>query len=106
MKVQGDILFVPVNGVPAGLPRLTPIAGRYVFAEGEVTGHTHSARGGAGITAYRDGMTTFATVDELVGEGVAVEHQEHEAIVLEPGAWEIKRQVEWTDANEPVYVGD
>lgn len=105
MKVQGDILFVPVPALPANLEALPPVGNRYVFAEGEVTGHTHSAPT-TGLLAYRDGATTYATVDELVGEGVAVTHQEHDPVVLEPGAWLIRRQVEWTDLNEPIQVAD
>ena len=105
MQVQGDILFVPIKSVPKGLSPTQAQAGRHIFALGEVTGHSHSVAATKGLQVYRQGETTYCTIEELTG-GVEVEHQEHGPITLDPGAWEIKRQVEWTDANEPIYVGD
>ncbi len=104
MYAQGDLLFVKVAqaaGVPVG-----PEQGRLIMAYGEVTGHHHSVAVRAGLTLTRvDEGVQYLTIDELLGPAV-VEHQEHGPITLDPGIWEVRRQREWTDADEPMFVGD
>lgn len=112
---QGDVL---VLGLPKPLPagaELTPIAAegtRTVLAHGEVTGHAHALP--ASCTAM------FAPSDDLkrllgledgdrilrVEEPTQLAHEEHSAIAIPAGDFIVRRQREWTDAEEPIQVAD
>jgi len=102
-KAQGDLLFVPVPCVPAGQP-LVVEDGRYILARGEATGHHHSVavtpRVRAVVTAVG---VTYLTIEELT----EVQHQEHGSVLLEAGAWEVRRQREYDwDEEEIRNVAD
>lgn len=103
---QGDLLFTPLAALPLSL-KASPVApeqGRLILAYGEVTGHHHSVPMTAVREAVRDeGGVTYLTLDQLT----AVEHQEHAAIPMDPGLWQVRRQREASDADESwAWVGD
>lgn len=89
---QGDVLLHPSN-IPDGAVEVHN-TGTIVLAEGEATGHSH--------TLPRTGVREFVTKDGRrfvsVRRAVSVRHQEHGTLVLQPGTYEIRRQVEqWMD---------
>ncbi len=93
MYRQGDVLIVPVDAVPEGVRLVAREAGRLVLAHGEVTGHAHVVEGAAALFALD---SRLATGRFLRVEGDAsVVHEEHDSIVLPPGAYEIRRQREY-----------
>lgn len=89
---QGDVLLHPVAELPEGVRRVE--ADRLVLAEGEVTGHAHvvTAPGAALYELPEPGFTRYLVVDR---EGVRLIHEEHGAIAIAPGAYEVRRQREY-----------
>ena len=120
VRRQGDILFIARDSLPEGVkPIAVANVDRHVLAHGEATGHTHSilanrarlyvadAPGGGS----RGGMEpNVVGVLELLdpGRNAPVEHQEHPPLPLDGGnkLWEVRRQEEWTDEQEPRQVAD
>lgn len=105
---QGDLLFrlVPLAAV-TGAP-VAPDQQRLIMAYGEVTGHHHSVAMETGTLTRESEGVQYLTIDELLDEARVV-HQEHDTITLprvEGMAWQVIRQREWTDADEPIFVGD
>lgn len=115
---QGDVLIVRVDSLPSNATKRERDNGRVILAYGEVTGHCHqidnpdaailfdldlsatpqaNARRAAyaGITEPVDpsaDLLTFLTVDTLS----QLVHDEHAAITLEPGTYQVIRQREYT----------
>lgn len=90
---QGDVLFMCVDDIPEEmeLKRVDMKMGRYVFAEGEATGHHHSCLADPGIELYEDtNGTLWCTTDRET----TVTHQEHGPITLEPGTYKVGKVVE------------
>lgn len=102
---QGDILLIPVDEVPKGLTEVPRENGKIVLAEGEATGHLHM------IEAPE---ATFLASDlaEIEGRFLAVEaevaltHPEHDAVTIEPGTYEVRRQRSYTEAGGIELVTD
>lgn len=105
---QGDLLFIypgdPSYRKPTGkLTRQAPKGGRCIVARGEATGHHHSFNARVGVMELDEGGVTYLTLDQLT----KIKHQEHAPAVLNPDKLiEVRRQTEWTDANEPRQVLD
>jgi hypothetical protein len=100
---QGDILLVRVAaGVSFSGRSVSPEGGRLILARGEVTGHQHSV------------ASADAELVESEAEGVFLRimaatplvHQEHGAIVLEPGVYRVQRQREYEPGELPRNVAD
>lgn len=97
MYAQGDILLIRIGDEAESLHEPEqPI----VLAEGEVTGHKHAVHGGAML--FRDDAQARAIPDDLyigtlrVGkDGADLRHEEHAAIALRPGRYEVRRQREY-----------
>jgi len=100
---QGDILLerigaLPVSGevVPAGEDGVTTIA------EGEFEGHSHAFKRGK-VTFYRDPLLARDIHDSRLyvghvnveSEEAVLEHQEHAAITLPQGSYQVRRQREF-----------
>lgn len=66
--------------------------GRIVLAEGEVTGHAH--------VILDDGAVLLSDGEQLavldVERKVALTHEEHRTLTVEPGQWEVRRQREYS----------
>ncbi len=88
---QGDVLVIPCKAIPAGLPHVDAENGRLILARGEATGHHHSIALNPRIAMFRDdasGGRLYLKADEPV----SLEHQEHTALAISPGAYEVRIQ--------------
>lgn len=92
MVRQGDILCLPLEKLPEGL-KVLKAKEKIILAEGEVTGHFHS------IIMDPEKINPF-----MGGEGkmflevfkdVELTHNEHATLVLVPGFYEVRRQLEF-----------
>jgi len=87
---QGDVLLKRIGSLPAGAERQGADGGRIVLAYGEVTGHAH-AIDAAAATMYRSGNKDILETRK----GAVLRHEEHTALPLEPGYYEVIRQREY-----------
>ncbi len=108
---QGDIGIARVTkkfDINMELKPIKAVNGRLILAYGEATGHHHSVS----LLDYPE-----TELYDVIGEaekmllkvaepGVVIEHQEHAAIILEPGWYEIHRQVEYSPEDEYRYIAD
>src|SRR5262249_22018557 len=100
---QGDLLLVPVAGIPEGARRLR--SGRLVLANGEATGHAHvvdDARASLHGSRWED--VWFLAVEE--GEPVLLVHDEHDSLPVLPGVYEVRRQREYAPRGRSTWVSD
>jgi len=99
MVRQGDVLLVPVTAIPEGRSA-APVDGRLILAYGEATGHHHSV-------ASRDAAVVEAAegVFLRIMAPTTLEHPEHAPIWLEPGAYRVVTQREYSP-QEIVRVRD
>ena len=86
MKRQGDLLIVPLTGLPDGIK---PKNDR-ILAEGEVTGHLHQLTGGS---VYTKKESLFFKIPQ--GCEVTLTHPEHNPLIFTPGTYEVIRQREY-----------
>lgn len=87
---QGDVLLVPVDEMPEG-STVTSEDGRLILARGEATGHHHSV-------ADRDAALVQAAEGVFlhIMAPTPLEHPQHAPIRLEPGAYRVVTQREYT----------
>ena len=94
---QGDVLLRRVDGTPAPLVPVAREEGRIVLAHGETAGHAHA------IDAPEDEATFLSAADNrrflTLMADVDLRHEEHVAIRVPAGTYEVIRQREWTDAE-------
>ncbi len=88
---QGDVLVIPVTSAPRGEP-LQPIGGRFVLADGEMTGHSHSVALSDRIAMFREDGSGGGLIGFVTGEPVPVTHQEHTALPMPVGECRVIRQ--------------
>lgn len=84
---QGDVTLVPVTEM-GDLPKTERVRGRLVLAEGEVTGHAHGVTD-RGANLYGTELET-RFLEVLAAGGVALDHEEHDTIVVPQGLWEVR----------------
>lgn len=82
MVRHGDVLLIRVGDRPSHAP--APTARRHIVALGEAMGHTHVLE--APCVAQGDTITVL--------EPGRLTHDEHRAIPLAPGVYEVRRQRE------------
>lgn len=87
---QGDVLLVPVKKAK-GVP-IQAQEGRLVLARGEATGHHHSIALSDRVAMFREDGSGGGLFLAVTGAPVALEHQEHGAIALPPGAYRVSIQ--------------
>lgn len=97
MAAQGDCLIVAVGEIPHDAVEVQPTGGTYVVAHSE-TGHHHAVDAeGARYYSTPDPLVCYLRVD---GEYVDLVHMRdydtHETIRIPRGAFQIRRQREWT----------
>ena len=95
MKIyrQGDVLLVQVPAIPSlALPVISDAHERIVLAHGEVTGHAHAIYEPQKVLAWSADAERFIQVIEEV----ALRHEEHDAITLDPGIYHVAIQTEYT----------
>lgn len=78
---QGDVLIRGVARIPEAA---RPKKGRAILAFGEVTGHCHEAIGDGVEVFERDGVLYLSAP-----KGCTVQHEEHKAIAVPPGDYQI-----------------
>lgn len=83
---QGDLLFMAIPRLPVDL---TERAGKGIV-QGEVTGHSHCLREGLVLSDAQGALFL-----EVV-HAAQVIHQEHHAIELPAGCYQVSRQREYT----------
>lgn len=92
---QGDVLFFLTDRktLPSGAkPVKQKFPGKVTFAEGEVTGHHHSAvADGVELVEDKDGVLWCKVENE---DGAVVTHQEHGPVTLDPGVYKVGRVAE------------
>lgn len=93
---QGDVLIERVDAIPpAALPSPATLQARWILAEGEVTGHTHS------IDAEEATLLLLELDNQMdmylrVHTATQVTHEEHGPITLAPGDYRVGRQREYS----------
>jgi len=115
MKRQGDVLLVPVEAVPVGAkPADRDEASRIVLAVGEKSGHAHAIRN-PDVTSFKfetaeGDVANRALVDYILvgGSGAKLAHEyidmrkaDHDPIELEPGAYRVVQQRNFTGQPKP-----
>ena len=106
---QGDVLLVriPETLVRQGRQRLriderARVDGRLILAYGEATGHAHAIDcPTAELLDANDGRRFLRTP-----EGCRLTHEEHDAIDLDPGWYEVIRQREYDPGLRFIDVND
>lgn len=92
---QGDILLVPVKSIPNAVEVIERDQGRIILAYGEVTGHAHAIKDKR-ATLFRDPKLAAIFMHISGDAPVALEHDEHAAIHVPPGKYQIIRQREYS----------
>lgn len=88
---QGDVLLIPCKAIPTRAVAVEPQNGRLIVAYGEATGHHHSFPHRRGAVLFRDdasGGRLYVKVTDVV----ALEHQEHTALTIPVGKYEVHIQ--------------
>jgi hypothetical protein len=78
---QGDVLLVPIEGIPAGAKKHPD---KHV-AEGEVSGHFHVATAPSATVLEASGQRFL-----YAPRGTKIKHQEHKPIKVPPGKYEVR----------------
>lgn len=101
---QGDLLLVPVPDLPEHA--LLPRRGRLVLAEGEATGHAHVVEDDRACL-HRIGWGGGTVYLSVVGDApVSLVHEEHDALPVSPGVYEVRRQREYEPRGRFRRVSD
>jgi hypothetical protein len=100
---HGDVLLVPVKSIPATavLQEKAP-DGRTILAAGEVTGHHHAFAKGVPVDLLVEGATKYIKVTEPS----LLRHEEHRALQIPTGIYEIVTPVEYVPKELPRAVAD
>ena len=93
---QGDVLLVPVEETPADVVPVAVEDGRLILARGEATGHHHSIAFADRVALFREDGSGGGLFLSVTGPApVVLEHQEHHALQIPPGNFEVRRQKEY-----------
>ncbi len=93
---QGDVLVRRIKALPKNIKPAAPENGRLVLAHGEATGHHHSFALSDRVALFREDGSGGGLFLSITGAPAALEHQEHTALVLAPGNYEVVRQREYS----------
>jgi hypothetical protein len=109
MVRQGDVLLVPI-GRERDLRRLERVDDPrgVVLAEGEATGHAHRVVGEARLYR-RDFWPLWGAPPPsllVVDREATLVHEEHDAVALAPGQYEVRRQREYDLGRGFLQVAD
>lgn len=97
-KQQGDVLFLRIKNLPANVEKLCSHNGKFILAEGEAIGHTHCVENIDNVLFEKDG-TLYLSVSN---KETTVMHEEHRAVTLEKGVWEIGNVVEFDPFEDEI----
>lgn len=105
---QGDVLLVAVKSIPTDLK--SDNRQKCILAYGEVSGHHHRFEGGkvtaffkegdvgspiGGGSSFLRGSATDVVFVSIPKAGASLVHEEHDAIAVAPGIYEVRRQREF-----------
>jgi hypothetical protein len=94
---QGDVLLVAVKSIPLSAKPCKPDPRGLVLAEGEATGHAHVVRdAGCALLEVEDKIYLSAA------DGATTHHEEHKAVTVPPGVYEVRKVREVDPFNEEV----
>jgi hypothetical protein len=94
---QGDVLIRQVESLPnEAIAKDNSDEGRVVLAYGEVTGHAHAIALDEAVEYTMEKAGAAVRRFLSVISGATVKHEEHAAIPLPPGVYEIVQQREYT----------
>lgn len=98
---QGDVMLIKLDALPGGLVKKEKDKERkrVTLAFGEKTGHAHAIYEPEKVEAYghpENGPEELPQYLE-VKEATMLKHDEHHAMPLEPGAYEVIIQEEWDE---------
>ena len=88
---QGDVLLVRVGSIPEGA-KARDRNGPLVLAHGEATGHAHTIAEPTARLLDHEQATYLEVADALA----MLTHQEHAAIAIPAGVYEVRRQREYS----------
>jgi len=94
---QGDVLLVEIEQPSRTGKPIAPEDGRIILARGELSGHAHAIQGNDGQAQLFEGPRNRRYL--MLTDVGRLEHEEHSAIVLEPGWYEVRRQREYNPAG-------
>lgn len=89
---HGDVIIIEVESIPADASKLQGVT----LAEGEVTGHSHRITEGMASMFAFDSKTYL----EIQSDLAMLSHEEHSALQLPKGNYEVIIQREYDDENE------
>jgi hypothetical protein len=94
---QGDVLIRKINRVPKGAKPVKLEGGRIVLAYGEATGHAHAIAVADPATDVDARLLALGDRRFLeVPSPTSIRHEEHGAIDLPTGNYEVTRQREYS----------
>ena len=102
---QGDVLLVPCGAIPRSAHEEPAENGRVVLAYGERTGHAHIMPADR-VAYFRDDGSGHAFLHVSPGEQVALTHEEHAPLTVQPGTYRIIVQREYQPRSAPRAVAD
>ena len=92
---QGDVLIERVEAIPETKKASKKINGRYILAEGEVTGHAHAVVD-PGVKLFEVGNEKFLSASKKF----TVVHEEHKNITVPKGDYKIRIVKEYDHFEE------
>ncbi|MGQ9371220.1 hypothetical protein [Azospirillum sp. ST 5-10] len=101
---QGDVLLIPCPVLPKSA-RPAPAADDVILAYGEVTGHSH-AMAGERVRYFLEDGSGRGFIQVHGGAPVALRHEEHGTVPVEPGLYEVRRQREYRPHAPAGVVAD
>lgn len=107
MAAQGDVIFWRVDRLPDGVTEVIRKDGEPLVVTHSETGHHHviTSRNARMFNLAKNALMAYLVIEKAKGRGkikdvAKVEHlrpyDTHEALALEPGVWEVRRQREHT----------
>jgi hypothetical protein len=97
---QGDVLVLSANRNTTPAAFVPRDGDRIVLAHGEVTGHAHAIlEREADLYTIPDSGDRFLRI--MAASGVALVHEEHDAIAIPAGDYIVRIQREYTSADMP-----
>jgi hypothetical protein len=90
---QGDLLLIPVPGIPPGLARRE---GRLILATGEATGHAHVIDDPAAVLWGDELDARFLEVTATVDLVHTSNPADHDTLTIPAGFYQVRRQREYT----------
>lgn len=101
---QGDILLVPCEEIPVGLPVEPAEQERVVLARGETTGHAHTMPADR-VSYFREDGTGRGYI-RVHGGAAELTHEEHSPLSIDPGNYRLIQQREYQPRAMPRTVTD